>query len=482
MRARASTLRVAQALGIAAAAALCLAGCVMGPNYKGPPTVAPDGHAFRRADATMPPSEPVARWWKSLADPELDRLIEAALAMSPTVQSAEARLRQARATLQGQRANALPTSGASAAYVRTRNLTSLLGSGSSSGPTGGALNVYVAGFDATWELDLFGANARAVEAAADALQASQASLADVEVSLTAEVAQAYVQLRDTQRQLALTQRNIDIEARILHLYELRRAGGTASELDVARVTNQLDTTRSTLGPLRAAVAVQLDRIAVLTGRAPGTLDSELGGAQALPPPPTRVAIGDPSALLRRRPDIVAAERTLAERTASVGQSVAASFPKLNLLGEVGFASLAPETLLDAANFSYVLAPVLQWNPWDFGRNRARIGAARAVRDQAEADYRSTVLAALDDAEDSLARYGEQRDTVTDLARAQASAEKVYTLTDIRLRGGTADTTDVLDADSRRIQAELAYSRALAELTVDYIALQKSLGLGWVDAE
>lgn len=474
--------RLVQAACIAGAAAAGLSSCVVGPNYKGAPTVVPEAHAFRRADTAVASAEPVARWWKSLADPQLDRLVEAALARSPTIQSAEARLRQARAQLQGQRANDLPTFGASAAYVRTRNLTSLLGSGSSSGPAGGALNLYAAGFDATWEVDLFGGNARAVEAAAAAVQASQASLADVAVSLTAEVAQAYVQLRDAQQQLALTERNIEVEARILHLYALRRAGGTASDLDVARVTNQLDTTRATLAPLRAAVAVQLDRIAVLTGRAPGALDSELGATQPAPPPPARVAIGDPVTLLRRRPDIVAAERTLAERTASIGQNVAASFPKLSLLGEVGFASLAPESLLNASNFSYVLAPILQWNPWDFGRNRARIGAARAVRDEAEADYRSTVLAALDDAEDSLARYGEQRNTVTDLARAQASAEKVYTLTDIRLRGGTADTTDVLDADSRRIQAQLAYSRALAELTVDYIALQKSLGLGWIDAE
>jgi outer membrane protein, multidrug efflux system len=480
MKAREGVLRLARAASAASLLAACLCGCIVGPNYQGPPGVAPEAHAFRRADGSMPSSEPVARWWSSLADQKLDRLIEAALASSPTVASAEARLRQARAQLEGQRASALPNTGTSAVYVRTRNLTSLLGSGGSgSGSSGGALNFYALGFDATWEADLFGANVRAVEAAAAAMQASQANLADVRVSLTAEVGQAYVELRDQQQRLALTERNIDIESRILHLYELRRAGGTASELDVARVTNQLDTTRATLAPLRAAVAEQLDRIAVLTGQAPGTLDSELGSLAPPPAPPARVAIGDPSTLIQRRPDIIAAERTLAQRTASVGQSVAASFPRLSLLGEVGFASLAPESILTSSNFSYALAPVLQWSPWDFGRNRARIGSARAARDQAEADYRGTVLAALQDAEDCLARYGEQRTTVTDLARAQASAEKVYALTDVRLRGGTADTTDVLDADSRRVQAELAYSSALAKLTADYIALQKSLGLGWV---
>ena len=479
---RAGAATAACAATLACAAAVGLAGCVVGPSYSGPPDVAGGNvHAFRRADATAVSSEPVARWWAALRDPELDHLVQAALASSPTVAAAEARLRQARAQLRGQRANGLPNSDASAAYLRTRNLTSLLGSGSTSSSSSGALNFYALGFDATWELDLFGGNVRAVQAAAAVAQSSQARLAAVRVSLSAEVGQAYVQLRDAQQRLRLTQRNIDVEARILALYELRRAGGTASDLDVARLTNQLDTTRATLAPLRAAVVEQLDRLAVLVGCAPGALDAELSAPAPVPPPPARVVVGDPVALLQRRPDIVAAERTLAARTASVGQSIAATFPKVNLLGEIGFAALNPETLVSGAGFSYLVAPVLQWDPWDFGRNQARIGAARAARDEAEADYRSTVLSALEDAEDSLARYAEQRNAVTDLARAQASAEQVYALTEIRLRGGTADTTDVLDADTRRIQAELDYSRALAELTDDYVALQKSLGLGWMDS-
>jgi outer membrane protein, multidrug efflux system len=479
-KAAVTLVSLARAAAVAIGVAVALTACAVGPDYKGPPAVASSVHSFQRADAAMASSPPAARWWTALADSELDRLIDAALAGSPTVDSARARLRQARAELQEQRATGLPNTDASAAYVRTRNLTSLLGSGTS-GPSGGALSLYAVGFDASWELDLFGANVRAVQAASAALEVSRANLADVRVSLSAEVGQAYVELRDAQQRLALTERNIDIESRVLRLYELRRAGGTASDLDVARITNQLDTTRAGLAPLRAAVAEQLDRLAVLTGRAPGALDAELAAAIPAPPPPARVVIGDPAALLRRRPDIVAAEQTLAERTASVGQGIAATFPKVNLLGEVGFASLAPRTLLSSSNFSYLLAPILQWDPWDFGRNRARIGAARAARDQAEADYRSTVLSALQDAEDSLARYGEQRNTVTDLARARASAEQVYALTEVRLRGGTADTTDVLDADSRRVQAELSYQQGLDDLTEDYIALQKSLGLGWVES-
>src|SRR6185437_7334589 len=321
---------------------------------------------------------------------------------------------------------------------------------------------------------------RAIEGAIAAAQGSQASLAGVLVSLSAEVAQAYVALRDAQQRLALTQRDLDAESRLVDLYDLRRRAGTASDLDVERITNQVDTTRATLAPLRAEVQVQLDRLAVLSGRPPGALDGELQRAAsgAPPAPPARVAIGDPVAMLRRRPDIVVAERRLAQQTAAIGQAVAAQFPQVRLLGEVGFASLSPGTLFNGNNFSYIVAPILQWSPWDFGRNRARIAQARAGRDEAEAQYRAAVLAALQDAESSLARYGQARNAALDLARARDSAERVYTMTELRLRGGTADTSDVLDADTRRIQAELSYEQGLAQVTQYYVALQKSLGLGW----
>jgi outer membrane protein, multidrug efflux system len=224
--------------------------------------------------------------------------------------------------------------------------------------------------------------------------------------------------------------------------------------------------------------LQMDRLALLTGKTPGALDGELAAPTAVPQPPAEVPIGDPAALLRRRPDIASAERKLAQQTAVVGQDIAALFPKLTLLGEVGFTAATPSALFNASSFSYVAAPLLQWTPFDFGRNRARIEQARGARDEAEADYRRTVLAALQDAESALDRYGHQRNTVADYAKVQASAERVYALTEIRLRNGVASTTDVLDADSRRVQAQLSYQQALAELSTDFVAIQKSLGLGW----
>lgn len=453
--------------------ALVAAGCTVGPNYKGPPSVSPPA-TFVRAEDSASHAAPVARWWTGLNDATLTRLVEQAIANSPTVDVARARVREARVTLRGQQVSALPNTGTSAAFVRTRNITSLLGGGGG----GGALNLYALGFDATWELDLFGANRRAVEGARAAAEAADANLADVDVTLSAEVAAAYIQLRDAQQRLALMQRSVDIDSQLLAMTRTRQSSGTASTLDVERMNNQLMTSQAGLAPLRASINQQLDRLAVLTGRTPGTLDADLSSAQATPAPPETVTVGDPTSLLQRRPDILAAERRLAQQTAAIGQQEAALFPKINLLGELGFASTSTSALFSNSNFSYAVAPILQWSPWDFGRTRAKINKARASRDEAEANYRQTVLSALEDAEDSLSQYGEQRSNAVQLAQARDSAERVFQLTQIRMQGGTAATIDVLDADTRRVQAELSYEQSLAQLSLDYVALQKSLGMGW----
>jgi multidrug efflux system outer membrane protein len=478
--------------------ALILAGCTVGPDYHGPPTVTPTDKAFVRADAGAASAEQPAHWWTALGDPQLNQLIDATLAANPGVDVARARVREARANLRLQTASGLPTTGATGAYLRTGNFSSLLSGGSNGGASGGSsggaasggssqssssggpLNLYVIGFDATWELDFFGGNRRAVEGASATLAASEAQVADAIVSLTAEVAESYVELCDARQRLSLTQQNLDIDARLVELMKVRRAGGAATDLDVVRITNQLDTTRATLPGIRAAISEQLNRLAALTAQAPGALDAQLANVGAVPAPPATTYIGDPAALLRHRPDIRIAERQLAQHTAAVGQNVAAQFPKVALLGSVDFAATHPQDLFNSGNFTYLAGPVLQWTPFDFGRLHDKVVQARAARDEAEANYRQTVLNALADAETSLARYGQQRDAVADLGLARASAEESYRLTEIRLRGGTAATTDVLDADTRRKQAQLSYQEGLAQLTQDYVALQKSLGLGWAD--
>ncbi len=308
---------------LAATVALLLSGCMVGPNYHGAPEVTPAAKGFRRADATAVNAEPVAQWWTALGDPELSHLIDETLATNPGIDVARARVREARASLRQQTATGLPSVGADAAYLRTANVESLLGANSSggssdqgsgasgssgSGSSGGGLNLYVVGFDATWELDFFGGNRRAVEGASAAVDASEATVADAIVTLTAEVAQSYVQLCGARQRLALTQQNIDIESRLAELMKVRRANGVATELDIVRVDNQLDTTRALVPTLNATISEQLNRLAALMAKAPGDLDAELANVAVVPAP-------------RRQPRSViplpccAADRTFVSRSA-----------------------------------------------------------------------------------------------------------------------------------------------------------------------
>jgi NodT family efflux transporter outer membrane factor (OMF) lipoprotein len=470
-------VRLLRQLIVGLALPLVLGGCVVGPNYTGPPAVVPQAisaPAFRRAgDATS--AAPQARWWLALNDRELNSLIDAALAASPDAQAARARVRQARATLRQQKAGLLPTTSTSALALGSQGLTSVL-----TGPTpgGGALDLYSVGFDATWELDLFGGQARAVEGARAQAEAYQDDLDGAEVTLTADVAEAYVELRDDQQQLALSKRNAEIETKALDLAQRRRAGGAASDLDVERLNTQLQNTRANLVPLSAQIVAQLNRLAVLTAQAPGALDAQMQAPAAPPPPPAVIAVGDPAALLRQRPDVRAAERRLAQQNALIGQRTADFFPKVSLLGDVGFVSTDPAHLLEGGSLLYAGAPILQWSPFDFGRVRSKVGQAQAARDVAEATYRKTVLGALEDAETALARYGAQRDSVVSLERVKASADRAAMLENLRVQGGTAALTDMLDVEARRVEADLGVEQAKARLTLDFVALQKSLGLGW----
>jgi outer membrane protein TolC len=224
---------------------------------------------------------------------------------------------------------------------------------------------------------------------------------------------------------------------------------------------------------------------VLAGAAPGTLDGELGHAgpamvDAVPLPPASVPVGDPAGLLRRRPDIRAAERTLAARTAQVGQAEAARFPHLTLLGLIGIGGTHLSDLARLDDYSAIAAPRLTWNVLDFGRNRARVDQAEGVRAEAEAQYRAAVLDALRDAEDALARFRQGRTTVATVARARAAAAQAATLTQARQRAGTASLIDVLDTERQLLAADQDLAAARAALTGDFISLQKALGLGWAD--
>lgn len=478
---------------VAAAAllsALVLPGCTVGPDYRGAPAVAQDStgsKTFVRAanSGTTITSAPPNEWWLAFNDPQLNEFIAAAFAHSPDVRIAQARLRESRAQLDQQNANELPKLSANAAALRARepdlsafNSGNNGGNGSTSSSGRGPLQLYTAGFDASWEIDLFGGTRRAIEAASTNAQAVDADLADTQVSLAAEVARTYIELRDEQTRLEIAQRQAQTEQKILTLTQQRRARGTAADVDVERLTTQVENTRATISPLDAQVTDSLDRLAVLTGRAPGALDEQLAATRPLPALPETVSIGDPSAMLQQRPDIRAAERRLASSNAEIGEHVADFFPKVTLLGDIGFSASDPGHLIRKSNFSWVTVPYLQWNVFDFGRTLGSVHAAEASRDEAEAQYTKTVLEALQDANSSLSRYGHQREHLVTLQKVEASATHSAVLMRQRYTAGVSTLIDLLDTQRQEFTAQQNVVAGQAELLKDFVSLQKSLGLGW----
>jgi NodT family efflux transporter outer membrane factor (OMF) lipoprotein len=470
-----------------------VSGCTLGPDYHGAPAVAPEAaHAatFVRAPAAgIAPTRAPSQWWLALDDPQLNALIDSALAHNPDLQAAQARLREARAQLQQQKANGMPTASFDAAALRMRspNLSSLgslqgnsgNASSTASNSSGGSpLQLYTAGFDASWEIDLFGGTRRAVEAASAEAQAVDADLADTQVSLAAEVAQAYIDLRDEQQRLVLAQHSAELEQQMLALTQQRRARGTAAEVDVERLTTQVENTRATLTPLDAQVSASLDQLAVLTGKPPGALDQELSALRPIPAVPASVAIGDPASMLQQRPDIRAAERRLASSNAQIGEHTADFFPKVTLFGDLGFSAADPGHLVRKNNFSWIGVPYLQWNVLDFGRTLSSIHNAEASRDEADAHYTKAVLAALQDANTALSRYGHQREHLATLQQVQASADRSATLMRQRYTAGVSTLIDLLDTQRTQFSAQQNVVAGRAELLKDFVSLQKSLGLGW----
>jgi NodT family efflux transporter outer membrane factor (OMF) lipoprotein len=464
-----------------------LAGCTVGPDYKAPPAIASDavqrGSFVRAQDAAFAPAPGLARWWATLGDATLTALVDDALAHSPSIDEATARIRAAQAQLRQQRASQLPSVSANATYLRAQLPGVDIGQ---SGGTGGegsgggstALDFYNLGLNASWELDLFGGGRRGVERTRATIGARVADLADAQVTLSAQVAQAYVALRDVQARIRLNRASTALQARQVALARQRYAAGTVSQLDVERLRNQLESTQADAIPLAAQADEQLNQLAVLTGRAPGALDPTLGTVVPVPLPPARVAIGDPAAIIANRPDIRAAERMLAANTAAIGVNRAKELPGIRFLGILGLGGTSPGDVVDPGKLTTLLAPSLSWSLLDFGRNRAATRGSEADRDAADAAYRRTVLAALQDAENALSRFGNTRAQLGQLIRVEATATRSARLNAQRVQAGTASLIDQLDVERQQLSAAIAVEQARAQLAQSYIAVNKALGLGW----
>jgi NodT family efflux transporter outer membrane factor (OMF) lipoprotein len=458
--------------------ALCLSACAVGRDYGGPPLIgAKTASEFVRAsDDESRDALTVAEWWLSLGDPVLNALEIRALKANPDLAAAEARVRAARAALTGQRANGLPKASVNGSYLHA----SLPGLSVQQSQGGGesAFDFYNLGFDASWEFDMFGAQRRSVQAAKADAESMAAKLGDTQVSLTAEVANAFVGLRDRQLRLALGLRSVELGEQALGIARQRLARGTISAADIAQAEGQLNDTRAQQRPLNAERDSYLDQLAVLTGVTPGTLDAEMETGGTLPLPPASVAIGDPAALLRHRPDIRAAERDLAADTARLGGAQADRFPKIKFMGILGLGGTKPSDIFDIGKLTSLLAPQISWSFLDFGRTKAKVRQAEAKRDEAEARYKAVVLKSLQDAEDSLSRFRDRRLVVADRAHALANARQGADFAHQRARAGTETRSDTIKAERNAIDAEATLMADEAKLTSAFISIQKALGLGW----
>lgn len=474
---------------------LLLGGCIVGPDYAGPPELgrATPKATFARQAPGADSNEPVvAAWWTTMRDPVLDELQQRVLAANPSLEAAQARIRQARASVRQERANLFPTAGAQGTAVLADLPGIVLQSGQGSTPTptpapsaqdqDTSLRFYNLGLNANWEIDLAGGQVRNIEAANALAAAAAFNAADAQVQLTAEVAQSYTNLRDRQQRAAALRRALELQQQQLGLAQQRFSRGTVPAFTVAQANRAVQATNSDLAAAEAEIEIYLNALAALAGEAPASLDPLLAPARDIPPPPESVAIGDPAALLRRRPDIRAAERNLAAATARIGVAEAARFPKISFMGILGIGGTTIGDLADLGNISKIAVPQLQWGLLDFGRTSAAIAQTRAGRDEAEAQYRQVVLGALQDAETSLSRFAQQRRTVAALAEINRFAEQSATLMRQRYDRGVISLGDSLEAERQRLLAEANLRSAVAAFTASYVAVQKSLGLGWSEAD
>jgi len=458
----------------AAAALTFLGGCAVGPNYQRPDTPV-DAHFANAGEPGFAETEAVEHYWTGFDDPTMTGLINDALAHNLDLTAAEANLRAARAARRLAGFDQYPTVTLAASYTHVLDSQEQLPGVNMHDREFDAAQ---AGFDGLWELDLFGRVRRNVEAARGDLGAAAATLQDARVSIIAEVARDYFILRGLQDELALTQRNAENQFNTFKLTRSRLDAGRGNELDTSRAEAQWQTTLSTIPTLQASIATTSYRLSVLTGRQPTALSAGLAALAPMPALPPLNAIGSPEQLLRRRPDVRVAERRLAAATARVGVAVGDLFPKVTLVGDVGYFAPTFGDFGQSSARSFSVGPSISWAAFDLGRVQARISSAKAQTDAALAAYEGAVLGALEDTEGALISYGRSQVRRDALRVAAAASDKAADLARKRFEGGLIDFLEVLDAERTALSAELLLSQSRTDAATSLVAVYKALGAGW----
>ncbi len=451
---------------------LILTGCAaVGPDYVPPDTsVSPTWYTQLEGGLIAEEMDPqtLAAWWTTLNSPELSSLIERAVAGNLDLKKARARIREARARRGVAKADLFPTLEAAGSATRTRS--------SEDTGTGKTSELYSASFDAGWELDIFGGVRRSVEAAEADLRASQEDLRDVLVSLLAEVALNYVEVRTFQARLAVAKENVEAQTETLQLTLWRYQAGLSDELAVQQARYNLENTRSQIPTLRTGLAEAINRIAGLLGEQPGRVRGELEKQEPIPVTPLKVAVGVPVNVLRRRPDVRRAERQLAAQTARIGVATADLYPKFTLSGSIGLEALSSSH--SSSIWSLSSGPRITWAIFNAGAIRQNIEVRSALQEQALIEYEATILGALEEVENALVAYAEEQRRRDDLGAATQAAQKAVELAQHKYQAGLIDFGNVLEAQRSLLSFQDQLAQNSGAVTSNLVRLYKALGGGW----
>lgn len=466
-------------LSMLIAASLTLAGCAVGPDYHRPDLHAPAQYARKEATSASSnagiaaPNPAEIQFWQAFDDPQLTQLVEQALAANNDLRSALANYDRAAALLREAKFDFVPTITASAQGGHQKLSESQVVPG-----TPRSFRSYDVQANASWELDVWGRVRREVESARADTAASRADLAALQVSIVGETASTYVQLRGLQERLRVARENANSQHETLELVEARYKAGSDTDYELSLARSQLETTSSRVPALEAQVAVAEHRLAVLTGRQPEALIAELDVPTPLPALPASIDPGTPADLIRRRPDIAAAEERLHAATAQVGVATADLFPRLSFSGLIGTQALTHGALFQGGSGMNSAFLGIDWSFLDIGRVRARIDASRADAAGLLAQYQQTVLLALEDTENALIRDARTRGEDAQLERAARDSAEAARLAQVRYQAGMIGLYETLDAERQMLSAQDAAADSHTRSVTSAIALYQALAGGW----
>lgn len=488
---------------LAAATLLLLSGCTLGPNFTPPWATAPASWTGAPAAkvASVPVQAPIdPNWWNLFHDPELTTLEQRVAAQNLDVQVATIRLAESRAQLGIVAASALPTLDANASYQRQKasnngvfaslaTIAAGTGASGAAGATAGgvkgsalpAFDIYQAGFDASWELDLWGKTRRSIEAAGANVASSAEARRDILLSSLAEVARDYLELRGAQERLQIALDNVKTARESLDLTRQRALGGVTTDLDVANASAQLSTVLAQVPALEAQEHQLINALSLLLGQTPQALAAELETPRPVPPVPPRVPVGLPSELARRRPDIREAEAQLHAATATIGVAEADFYPSFTLTGSVGLQALQPWRTFALNARQFALGPSIDIPIFEGGQLKATLTLRQEQQKEAAVVYQKTVLNAWHEVDNSLTEYAAEQRRRDELSEAVVQNQRAFSLAQARYQQGVADFLQVLDAQRSMLATQELLAESTTTIDTDLVAIYKALGGGWETA-